>query len=84
MHIKIVPLFLQLPAMIGDDDTGFICSAFGTSKVHLFPYIDNYDRVHNKLLRKGRSFPLNQILYDPFDNFSLFLSCSRVRPSVNL
>ena len=30
---KIVPLFLQIPAILGDDSNGYICSAFGTSKV---------------------------------------------------
>ena len=33
LKVKIVPLFLQIPAIFGDDSYGFICSAFGTSKV---------------------------------------------------
>ena len=33
LQIRIIPLFLQLPAMLGDNPEGFVCSAFGTSKV---------------------------------------------------
>lgn len=35
LQIKIIPLFLQLPSMINDDQDGYICSAFGTSKVSI-------------------------------------------------
>lgn len=33
LQIKIIPLFLQMPGIFGDDEYGFMCSAFGTSKV---------------------------------------------------
>jgi hypothetical protein len=33
MQIKIVPLFFQIPTIFSDDPDGYICSAFGTSKV---------------------------------------------------
>ena len=36
LQMKIVPLFIQLPALFGDDTNGYICSAFGTSKVKNF------------------------------------------------
>jgi hypothetical protein len=35
MRIKIIPLFLQIPAILNDNPDGYICSAFGTSKVYM-------------------------------------------------
>lgn len=35
MEIRIIPLFLQIPTIFNDDNIGYPCSAFGTSKVLL-------------------------------------------------
>lgn len=57
LQIKIVPLFLQLPAMLGDDQEGYLCSAFGTSKVAP-AYLDHYNGAAAELQRKDRPLSL--------------------------
>jgi hypothetical protein len=35
LEIRIIPLFLQVPTLLNDSNSGYPCSAFGTSKVYL-------------------------------------------------
>lgn len=35
LEIRIIPLFLQIPTLLNDSHSGYPCSAFGTSKVHM-------------------------------------------------
>jgi hypothetical protein len=51
MQIQIAPLFLQIPAFLQDDENGYECSAFGTSKVLYLLDLDHHDRPNIELLR---------------------------------